>query len=310
MKRSQIRFFLSHRVSLGRHRVADAPCQSPQTTRTIHLANSQLSQRRMMMSVVAAAAAVQPFPPQPPLSPSQPDSIQTRKPLPPRLGLGPRWRGRRCGGSGWCCWRRGWSWGHRHAGQGAGRGSPTRRGQGSQTWSGEFVSRLKVSPLALNLKRAQRILARCWLKILRILNPYLWLRSADGSRLDRSRLVEPGENLWDASVGDKELSGDVTGPHTHHGQLHNPPSHVVRKRSAVDEHPAQLVDTCLTWRIVSLEYGKALIHTIQYSTTAFRLKLGEFLMWLKRLDICLPWKQNFGNSSPKCSYEINDAIAN
>ena len=44
----------------------------------------------------------------------------------------------------------------------------------------------------------------------------------------------------------EELSGDVAWPHSHHGQLDDPPPDVIGKGTAIDEDAAQLVDAGLT----------------------------------------------------------------
>ena len=48
-------------------------------------------------------------------------------------------------------------------------------------------------------------------------------------------------------MGHQELPGDVAGPDAHEGQLYDPPPHVVGQRAAVDEDPAELVDSGLAW---------------------------------------------------------------
>ena len=75
---------------------------------------------------------------------------------------------------------------------------------------------------------------------------YLWLGAADRARLHRAGLVEPGEDLGDAAVGDEELPRDVAGPHSHHGELDDPAADIVGQRPPVHEDAAQLVHARLT----------------------------------------------------------------
>jgi hypothetical protein len=81
---------------------------------------------------------------------------------------------------------------------------------------------------------------------------YLGLGAANGPGADRARLVESGEDLGDAAVGDEQLPGDVAGTHPHQRQLHDATPHAVRQGASVHKNPAQLVHTGLTcgrtWR--------------------------------------------------------------
>lgn len=73
------------------------------------------------------------------------------------------------------------------------------------------------------------------------LGPHLGLGAADRARPNRASLIEPGEDFADASVGDEQLSGDVTGSNSQEGELDNPPSHTVGQRTSVHEDAPQLV---------------------------------------------------------------------
>ena len=48
-------------------------------------------------------------------------------------------------------------------------------------------------------------------------------------------------------MGDPQLAADVAGPHSLLRELYNPLSHNVGQRAAVDEDPAELVDSGLAW---------------------------------------------------------------
>lgn len=67
------------------------------------------------------------------------------------------------------------------------------------------------------------------------------LAPADGAREDGAGLVVAGQDLGDAPVGDPQLPRDVARSDPQVGQLHDPPSHLVRQRSTVHEQAAQLV---------------------------------------------------------------------
>lgn len=69
----------------------------------------------------------------------------------------------------------------------------------------------------------------------------------DRSRPDGARLVEARQDFWDASVWYEELPRDVARADAQQRQLDDPAPYVVRKRTSVDEHTAQLVHTRLTW---------------------------------------------------------------
>ena len=86
--------------------------------------------------------------------------------------------------------------------------------------------------------------------------PYLRFGAPNGPGLDGAGLVEPGEYLGDTAVGDQELARDVAGPDSHESQLHNSSPHVVRQGAPIDKHPAQLVDSGLTFNLIFLENRK------------------------------------------------------
>ena len=77
-------------------------------------------------------------------------------------------------------------------------------------------------------------------------SPHLGFSSSDGSWFDGSSLIEPGQYLGDAAMGDQELSGDVAGSDTHESKLHDPPPNIVRQRSSIDEDSSKLIDSSLT----------------------------------------------------------------
>jgi len=78
--------------------------------------------------------------------------------------------------------------------------------------------------------------------------PYLGLAAADGPGSDGARLLVPAQDLGDAAVRDAQLAGDDAGPDAVVGHLHDLVSDVVGQGSAVDEHPAELVDAPLAQR--------------------------------------------------------------
>ena len=99
-----------------------------------------------------------------------------------------------------------------------------------------------------------------------IICSHLGLGPPDGAWLDGAGLIEPGEDLGHAAVGDQQLPRDVARAHLrlgivcteiagnihvptdpHERQLHDPPPHVVGERPPVDEDSAQLVDPRLAW---------------------------------------------------------------
>jgi hypothetical protein len=90
--------------------------------------------------------------------------------------------------------------------------------------------------------------------------PYLCLGTAYGAGADRAGLVEAGQDLGDAAVGDEQLPGDVTRAHPHQRQLHDATPYAVRQRASVHEHPTQLVDPGLTCgqHTVQLRYFETL----------------------------------------------------
>lgn len=51
-----------------------------------------------------------------------------------------------------------------------------------------------------------------------------------------------GEYLGDTSMGNPELSRDVTGSDPHLSQLNDPDTDLIGKGSSVDKDPSQLVD--------------------------------------------------------------------
>ena len=67
------------------------------------------------------------------------------------------------------------------------------------------------------------------------------LGAADGAGKDGAGLVVAGEDLGHAAVADAELPRYIAGPDAELGELYDPHAHGVRKRSAVHEHPSQLV---------------------------------------------------------------------
>ena len=79
-------------------------------------------------------------------------------------------------------------------------------------------------------------------------SPHLGFSSSDGPGFDGSSLIEPGQYLGDAAMGDQELSGDVAGSDTHESKLHDPPPNIVRQRSSIDEDSSELIDSSLTWQ--------------------------------------------------------------
>ena len=64
---------------------------------------------------------------------------------------------------------------------------------------------------------------------------------------DGAGLVVPAQYLGDAAVGDLEDPGDVAGPGSTVGQLHDLLSGGVWERSARHEDSTQLVDTAVTF---------------------------------------------------------------
>jgi len=49
-------------------------------------------------------------------------------------------------------------------------------------------------------------------------------------------------------MGNQELAGYITGPHSAQGQIHDPTTNAVRQRAPIHKHSTQLVDTGLTWK--------------------------------------------------------------
>lgn len=66
------------------------------------------------------------------------------------------------------------------------------------------------------------------------------------ARLDRARLVEACQYLRDASMGDEQLTRDITRSNAEQGQLDDSMADMQRQGSSIDEHPAQLIDSRLT----------------------------------------------------------------
>lgn len=73
----------------------------------------------------------------------------------------------------------------------------------------------------------------------------------DGHRTgpNGARFVEAGQYLGDAAVRDEQLAGDIARTNAQQCQLHDAPAHVVRQRTAVHEHAAQLVHARLPYII-------------------------------------------------------------
>lgn len=74
------------------------------------------------------------------------------------------------------------------------------------------------------------------------------LAASDGSGADGARLLVPTENFGDAAVGNPQLPGDHAGPDAVVSHLHDFMTDVVGQRSAVDEHPSELVHPALAQR--------------------------------------------------------------
>lgn len=155
---------------------------------------------------------------------------------------------------------------------------------------------------------------------------HLSLATANRSRPDRTRFVEPGENFRDTAwkkseweiiplltiqtvrsgrrpsanqltVGHQKLAGNVTRSDAHQRQLHYPPADDVGQGPTVDEHAAELVDTCLTWNERGEHYqwglsvgrytkgGRLLIEVIR-SRFVWNLSLGRWRSsWFLYLNV-------------------------
>lgn len=61
------------------------------------------------------------------------------------------------------------------------------------------------------------------------------------TRSDAARVEEAAQDLGHAAVADAQLPGNVTGPDAGLRHLHDPVPDLVGQRTAVHEHPAQLV---------------------------------------------------------------------
>ena len=77
----------------------------------------------------------------------------------------------------------------------------------------------------------------------------MFVVDGDRSGPDGSRFVEARQDFRNASVRDEQLARYVTRPHSEQGQLHDPPADVIRKRSTVDKHAAQLIHSGLACTI-------------------------------------------------------------
>lgn len=77
------------------------------------------------------------------------------------------------------------------------------------------------------------------------------LGASDGSRPDGASLVEAGEDFAHAAMAHQELARYIAGPNSDEGELDDPLPDVQGQRPAVDEQPAELVDSGLTCALIS-----------------------------------------------------------
>ena len=75
---------------------------------------------------------------------------------------------------------------------------------------------------------------------------YLGFAAAYNARLEVASLVISGEYLGDTAMRYSELSADITRPHSLLSKFHDPLSHHVRERSAVDKDSTQLINSSVT----------------------------------------------------------------
>ena len=61
------------------------------------------------------------------------------------------------------------------------------------------------------------------------------------------KLHLPAKYFGDTSMGDSELSGDVTRPDSLMGQLHNTLPHHIRQGTAIDKDSSKLIHSTMTW---------------------------------------------------------------
>lgn len=85
--------------------------------------------------------------------------------------------------------------------------------------------------------------------LLEVRGRYPGLGAADDSGPDAARFLVPVEDLRDAAVRDAQLTRDDAGPDARGCHLDDLQPDMIRQRSTVYEHPAELVHPALTWNV-------------------------------------------------------------